>query len=537
VRVAVTLVLALVFSVVAALRTWTVTFAVDAAALASWLALIRRSAVAALDPDAVPPGRGIRAVALTPLAVVLAAHAAAAQSPTGLLLIAGIVLAAVAVPVTSRLRVAQAGALVAAPVALVAVVLGLMAGHSGGVLMLLLSVLAYAYGYTASGLWWVLPAAVALAGMVFATCRTLLRDTLAAAVAAFATVYVVAFGVLFGLYYNPTLDHTGADVAAQPGAHVLPLDPTLGPGRKSLWIDEAETRLVGIARSTAMWAPLSRMGIVSYELASHQVAFAAIPAVCNAFAVDPTAERLFTCAFFERRIIELDLRTLAETRSTGVDGDRPDGLVRLDATRALVRVEIPGRGNDLRILNLSTMELARRGIALPRPPLVVQNSGLDVDLGRGHVFLVTTGNEISMLRRLDASGTVQRSVTLPGISWEMRYSPRDRAVYVATLDRHVLYRVDDETFDVTALPAPNAIRGIHQMPNGFLALSDYVRGKVYVYDPREARVLRTLLVGAKPEGLAIGPVSGALYVYSGAGIVVFDRAMLGPDASVPGPRP
>src|SRR4029077_14137369 len=132
-------------------------------------------------------------------------------------------------------------------------------------------------------------------------------------------------------------------------------------------------------------------------------------------------ERVFTCAFFERRIIELDLRTLAETRSTGVDGDRPDGLVRLDATRALVRVEIPGRGNDLRILNLSTMELARRGIALPRPPLVLQNSGLDVDLGRGHVFLVTTGNEISMLRRLDASGTVQRSVTWPGISWEMRY--------------------------------------------------------------------------------------------------------------------
>ncbi len=510
------------------LRTWTVTFAVDATALGCWLALLRRSGIAALVPGAPPPGRFLRIVAIAPLAVVLFAHAAAAQSAVGFGLVALLSLAAGMLPATARAQRAQVWALLAAPPVLLVLVLALMRGLSGGVLMLLLSILAYGYGYTASGMPWVLPAAVALAGAAAAaTWRWAGRDALTAALAALVTFYVGALAVLVGLYYDPPLDHTAADVAAQPGTRLLPLDPSLGPGRKSVWIDDAETRLVAIARSTAMWAPPERMGVVSYDLVSQRVDFASIPAVCNAFVVDLPHQRLVTCAFFSRRLVELDLRSLRPTRTASVDTDHPDGVVRLDGERALVRVEIPGRGNDLRVIDLASLSVAPGGIALPRPPLVVQNSGLHVDVERGHVFLVTTGNEVSMLRRLDASGTVERSVTLPGISWEMHHSARQRAVFVALLDRQLLYRVDDETFEVTTLPAPNAIRGIQETPDGLLLLGDYVRGKVYVYDPSAARVVRTLLVGSKPEGLALGPVSGSLYVYSGAGIVVFERTLLG----------
>src|SRR5207244_2746809 len=68
-------------------------------------------------------------------------------------LVVALTLAAIALPVTAR--VAQAGILLAAPVGLVVLVLWLMRGMSGGVLMLLLSLLDYAYRYTASGIPWV----------------------------------------------------------------------------------------------------------------------------------------------------------------------------------------------------------------------------------------------------------------------------------------------------------------------------------------------------------------------------------------------
>jgi hypothetical protein len=534
VRLAITVAYAILFAVVAALRTWTVTFAIDAAAFACWLAVLRRSGIAALAPAAPPPTRTTRVLALVPPAVVVTAYAAAKPSNSGLLLIMGVLLAAVAFPVTARARVAQASSVLAAPLVLVVLVLALVGGRTGGVLMLLLWILNFAYLYAASGTAWVQPAAVALAVAVFVALLVARRDPLAAALAALVTLYVGALSVLFGLYYQLPLDHTAADIAAQPGARVLPPPPPLGTGRKSVWIDDAETHLVTSARSTAMWAPTDTAGIVSYDLASGRITLAPIAAPCTTFVVDLPSYRLLTCEFFTRELVEIDLRTLNRTRGLALGTQRPDGLIRLDAARALVRSEIPGVGYDLRVLDLASLSLAPGGISLPRPPLVIQNTGIDVDVERGRVFLVTTGNEVSLLRRLDASGTVERSVTLPGVSWEMRHSMRHRAAFVATNDRDVLYRVDDESFEVTALPAPNAIRAIRETADGLLLLADYIRGKVYVYDVRNARIVRTLLVGAKPEGLALGPVSGALYVYSDGGIVVFDRALLGADAGAAG---
>lgn len=534
VRHSLTIAYALLFAFVAALRTWTVTFAIDAAMLACWFAILRRFSLAALDPDGSPPSRVARLIALVPLAIVVAAYAAAKPSGEGLLLVIGSLLAAVAMPVTRRARAVQAGALLAAPFALVALVAALIGGRTGGVLMPLIWILNFAYLYAASGTLWVRPAAGVLALAVFLTCMRVRRDVLTATFAGLFTLYVGALAVLFGLYYRLPLDHEEADIAAQPGTRVLRLPPALGTGRKSVWIDSTETRLITSARSTAMWAPEGAAGIVSYDLTTLQISLTPVGAPCTTFVIDPVNNRLVTCEFFRRSLIELDLRTLIPTRSVDVGAQRPDGLIRLDATRALVRSEIPGYDYDLRLLDLPSLTLAPDGIKLPRPPMMIQNTGIDVDVERGHVFLVTTGNEVTLLRRLDASGTVERSVTLPGVSWEMRYSARHHAAFVATNDRNVLYRVDDETFDVTALPAPNGIRAIRETPEGLLLLGDYVRGKVYVYDGNAGTILRTLLVGAKPEGLAFGPVSGALYVYSDAAIVVFERSLLRRDGRSPG---
>jgi DNA-binding beta-propeller fold protein YncE len=45
---------------------------------------------------------------------------------------------------------------------------------------------------------------------------------------------------------------------------------------------------------------------------------------------------------------------------------------------------------------------------------------------------------------------------------------------------------------------------------------------VYLYDLENQAIVHTFLVGRKPEGLAIGPKTGKLYVASSYGINVFD---------------
>ena len=52
-------------------------------------------------------------------------------------------------------------------------------------------------------------------------------------------------------------------------------------------------------------------------------------------------------------------------------------------------------------------------------------------------------------------------------------------------------------------------------------LGDYLRGKIYVYDPVTETILTTLLVGAKPQAIRVVRPSGNLYVHSSFGLTRF----------------
>ena len=73
---------------------------------------------------------------------------------------------------------------------------------------------------------------------------------------------------------------------------------------------------------------------------------------------------------------------------------------------------------------------------------------------------------------------------------------------------------------------PNGVREIVVMLSGLLLLADYLRGKVYVYDVQGGKILHTLLVGRKPEAMAIGLNMQKLYVASDCGITVFELPAL-----------
>ena len=336
--------------------------------------------------------------------------------------------------------------------------------------------------------------------------------------------------LLFFVYYDLPIEHTLDDVAAQP--HTRMLTPAEGRGAgRTLYVDAAEETLYLTVKSTQMTAGEAESGLLSYDIATgRETAFVPLQAPCITMVVDEAEGVLYSCPFFTHRLLLFDLDGLAPT-GTEVQLDesmRPEGLVRLDGGDMLVRFEIPGRAPDL--LRFDSRALQTTPIRLPERPLIVGCYALTLDRGRRKIWVPQLGNNTIVVNRLDWDGRHEASVDLPGLSYEAVYSPFHDAVFVATLNREVLYRVHPETLAVTQTRVPNGIRAVRATREGLLVLGDYIRGRVLLYDPDADAIVRTLLVGAKPQAIGLGPVSGSLYVHSDFGITVFDVPRIVADA-------
>ena len=308
---------------------------------------------------------------------------------------------------------------------------------------------------------------------------------------------------------------------------MLPMAVPRDAGR-TLLVDERKQRLYLAVQSTNMshGGATEKSGVLAYDIETQKEGpFIPLAAPCITMIVDEAKGVLYSCEFFSRRILQLDLETLQPTGVTlNLDMPmRPEGLVPLDDGILLARMEIPAGGPDLLLVDSRSREFSP--IRLPSGPLIVGCYALSVDRNRKKIFVPQLGPDVIVLNRLGWDGTFEDSFRMPGLSFEAIYSVQHDSVFIATLNRSVLYRIDPETLTVTEMKVPSGIRAVREAPGRLLILGDYIRGKLYLYDPESQQIVRTLLVGRKPQAITVSE-SGKLYAHSSFGIAVFDLPAL-----------
>lgn len=518
------------------------TLIVDAAFLISYLALCARYGLDALRGTGdCHPAIGTMLV-VGPIGMLLGADSLSRPWLPGAALVVVVAPLAVGVSFWRRGRRAKSGlvrrveglAILGAPLTIAALFGFLSVGPAGGVVTVMLCWLDFSYGYVASGTPWMVPGAAAGALLVWLLAWRLLKgDWRAATFLALAPVYLFGGYLLAVVYYDLPLDHTLADVVAQPHTTLLPVSLQRGPGR-TLQVDADEQWLYMSVKSTNMadGGNPEMSGVLSYDIERRREGpFLHLPAPCITMIVDASRGALFSCEFFQPRILQLDLETLQPTGAQ-IDLDlpmRPEGLVALDDDFMLARMEIPAEGPDLLRIDRRSMEYTP--IRLPSRPLVVGCYALSPDRRRKQIWVPQLGPDVVVLNRLAWDGSFEDEVRVPGISFEAVYSAHHDSVFIATLNRKVLYRVDAETLEVTTTRVPNGIRAVREAPGGLLILGDYIRGKLHIYDPVREEVLHSLLVGRKPQAITVSP-SGKIYALSSFGITVFDLPLLIEEGSI-----
>jgi hypothetical protein len=474
---------------------------------------------------------------VVPVSVVLACHFVAGPAPLGLLAVGAATLFVPLASLVTRgrrgrkslVRSIEGWVLLATPVALGGLIAALMGGVGGGVLLVLTSWLEFSFGYAGSGIDWLIPLTVAAAVGWCVVSKLLLRQRWSSAFfSSLGLVYAIGAWLLFVVYYDLPLDHSYQDVATQPHTTMMELPVRRGPGR-TLWVDPSERTLYATVKSTKMTADATQSGLFAYDLGTRrETHFVPLVAPCIEMIVDEKNGVIHSCEFFSRRLRSFHLGTLAPAGGDRVLDlpARPEARVRLDGDSELVRFEIPAAGPDL--VRLDTRTGRFDAIRVPPRPGVVGSYALALDRERRKVYLPKLGPNRIVLNRLDWNGTFEASVDLEGLSFEAHYSRIHDRVFVATLNRNILYRVSPETLEVAASVIPNGIRAIRETDDGVLVLGDYIRGKIYLYDPRRDVIVATLLCGHKPQALFVTRPGGSLYAYSGFGITRFDlRRILG----------
>jgi streptogramin lyase len=517
---------ALLLAVSIGIRPWTVSLLLDFGFLAAYLTLCHQRGWAALRGE----GHGHPVVDtllwVSPIALVLSCHFVAAPHPMALLA------ALVSVPLSivisfswrkrrNRARPLEGCCLLLAPI-LAATLLGaLFRGAGGGVYLIATNWLDLSFGYAGSGATWAISAAAAgsIAWLTISKGALGLRWP-EAVLGSLVVVYLMGGYLLFFVYYALPLDHTVDDVAAQPHTEILPFPTARGPGR-AIWVDPDEQNLLLSVKSTYLGADSAASGLSSYDLRSHRERhFVPMTAPCIEMIVDAERGVVHSCEFYTRSLRNFDLHTL-DPMGVRVLGEsaRPEALVRLDERYDMIRFEVPGRGPPLARLDNETGEISP--IWIPERWGVVGSYAITLDRKRKKIFFPSAGSGLTVLNRLDWNGRFEASVDLPGISFESHYSEKHDAVFVALLNRDGLYRVDPETLEFHKTPVPNGARAVRETAEGILVLGDYLRGKIYLYDPTTETILTTLLVGSKPQAIRVALPSGNLYVHSSFGLTRF----------------
>lgn len=332
-----------------------------------------------------------------------------------------------------------------------------------------------------------------------------------------ATIWILWVG-----YESHLEEHSLAMIEQQPWVTHRVIPGRWDTGR-DLILDKSETvAFAGFMSSNRGQNKDRRPGVIRIDLGSGEVLAQHLAQVGDTLALDEAAGLLWTTSFLSGHIQSLNAETLLPIgRSISIE-PWPDGIGRFHDGRLAVRVETPTQDYpDLVVLNPASQE--QSAIHIEPHALGYLNAAMEVDASRNEIYFLQTGNDATTVTAVDREG-LRRQLRLPGIIWEVALGSAGEYAWLSSMTEPALFKLKRETFEFEKFVVPNGIREILPLGDGWLALADYLRAKVYLFDG--ATIRHEILVGRKPEGMALGPVTAELFVLHDAGLTRIEWAKI-----------
>lgn len=352
--------------------------------------------------------------------------------------------------------------------------------------------------------------------------RYLKRSVAASVFLSMFILYAIGLYLLGYTYYHLPLDHSQEAVAAQKNAEHIAFDGKYSTSRKML-IDENERYLYCAFTQTTPFAKEGEDGLLKYDIQTREERSFYQNKLGDTFIIR-SEQDLAYASLPGSEIVELSKSTLSPSgKSWKVDSEiysTLDSIALLDERLIAARIELTGKTDLLLIDSISDTRISVR---LPRHPDAMVNVAMEVVPERKEVFLLQTSLHGTRLFKIYASGLVdEKSILFPSVLYEIAYNPHANRLFAASMTKDKLYAINPDDLSFSESVIPNGVREIVPINAGKIALGDYFRGKIYLYDINRKEIEQTFLTGRKPEAMALGPRSGKLYVISSFGLTIFD---------------
>lgn len=310
-----------------------------------------------------------------------------------------------------------------------------------------------------------------------------------------------------------------AEIAKQDGVTHVAIDGSWDTAR-DLAIDSEEKLAFAAFMSSNRGTNKDRTpGLVRLSLSTGATTYSLETRMGDTIALDEASGLLWFSDFLDGHVRALHADTLAPAGQSYRVEPWPDGVARLSDGRLIVRVETPRRDDpELRVITPGVAEQSSVNVVPHKWGAL--NAAMEVATERNEIFLLQTGNDKTTLSAVGLS-EVRKQRVFSGIIWEAAWDAEEDDLWLGSMTEDCVFRVQPETLDSECIEIPNGVREIMPLGEGWMAFADYLRAKVYLFDGQE--VQRTIDVGRKPEAMAVGPISGALYVLSDAGLTRVDN--------------
>lgn len=263
-------------------------------------------------------------------------------------------------------------------------------------------------------------------------------------------------------------------------------------------------------------------GIAQIDLATGNVIGSLHSRMGDTIALDETTGLVWFSDFLDGHVRALDIESMTLTSQAYRVTPWPDGIASLLDGRIVARVETPRR-SDPELFFIKPGQVQLESLQVDAHKWGNLNAAMEVVASRGEIFLLQTGDDATTLSLVSPERVIRQRV-LPGIIWEASWDAATESLWLGSMTQDVVYKVDPQSFEYQTFEVPNGVREITALGNGWYAFADYLRSSVYLFDGEKIR--RTIGVGRKPEAMALGPVSGNLYVLSDAGLTRIDTARI-----------
>lgn len=307
---------------------------------------------------------------------------------------------------------------------------------------------------------------------------------------------------------------SAAEIEEQAGVSQIPLAGHWDTARDLVLDSQEQYAFAAFMSSNRGNNKDRKPGIVRLSLTTGETTKSLQTRMGDTVALDEESGLIWYSDFLDGHVRALHASTLAPTGKAYKVEPWPDGVAQLSDGRLVVRVETPRR-DDPELLLIAPSREEQTPVNVEPHKWGVLNAAMEVAGERNEIFLLQTGNDKTTLSAVTPEG-VRLQKKFDGIIWEASWDTQAELLWLGSMTDDCIFRVQPETFESQCFEIPNGVREITPLGNGWLALADYLRAKVYLFDGN--KVMRTIDVGRKPEAMALGAKSGALYVLSDAGL-------------------